>query len=75
MQANCKINGIKLARNRVIRTVLYANGQRVLSKSEEMFQIATNQLNKIACKYNMGICISKAKVMALCGMNFQRVKM
>jgi hypothetical protein len=66
-------NGIQLNNKNKIQTILHADNQIIITKSEDELQIAVNELNKIGKKYDMKISISK-KSMGLCGKDTQRVK-
>jgi hypothetical protein len=57
-----------------IQTILYANDQILITKSEDELQIALNELNKIGKKCDMKTSTSKTKSMGLCGKYTQRVK-
>ena len=49
------ITGFKICNNKILKTMLYADDQMILAKTEDELQIAANTLNKIAQKYNMKI--------------------
>jgi hypothetical protein len=59
---------------KVIQTILYADDQVIIAKSENELQMAVNKLHKIAKKYDMKISTSKTKAIGVCGKNIQRVK-
>jgi beta-xylosidase len=54
-------NGIQLTSGKRIQTILYADDQVIIAKSEDELQMAVNDLNKIAKKYNIKISSSKIK--------------
>jgi hypothetical protein len=59
---------------KVIQTILYADDQVIIAKSENKLQMAVNKLHKIAKKYDIKISTSKTKAIGVCGKNIQRVK-
>jgi transcription antitermination factor NusA-like protein len=67
-------NGIQVTSRKVTQTILYADDQDIIAKSEDDLQVTVNELNKIAKKYNMKISTSKTKAIGVCGKNTQRVK-
>jgi hypothetical protein len=67
-------NGIKLTKNTAIQTILYADDQILITKSEDELQFAAYQLNKITRKYGMKIFTLKSKTMGMREKNIQRVK-
>jgi hypothetical protein len=58
-------NGIQLSNKNKIQTILYADDQIIITKSEDELQIADNEPNKIGKKYDMKISISETKSMGL----------
>jgi hypothetical protein len=54
-------------------TILYAD-QVIIAKTEHELQMAVNELNKTAKKYDMKISTSKTKTIGVCGTNIQRAK-
>jgi hypothetical protein len=67
-------NGIQVTSRKVIQTILYADNQVIIAKSEDELQMAVNELNKIAKKYDVKISTSKTKAIGACCENIQRVK-
>jgi hypothetical protein len=67
-------NGIQVTSGKVIQTILYADDQVIIAKSENELQMVVNKLHKIAKKYDMKISTSKTKAIGVCGKNIQRVK-
>jgi hypothetical protein len=67
-------SGIQLNNKNKIQTILYADDQILITRSEDELQIAVNELNKIGKKYDMKISTSKTKSVGLCGKYIQRVK-
>jgi hypothetical protein len=67
-------NGIQLTKNTAIQTLLYADDQILITKSENDLQFAAYQLNRITRKYGIKISTLKSKTMGMCGKNIQRVK-
>jgi retron-type reverse transcriptase len=63
-------NGIKLNS----QTILYADDQVIIAKSEDELQMTVNELNKIVKKCEMKMSSSKTRTVVLCGENKQRVK-
>jgi hypothetical protein len=50
-----------------IQTILCADDHVIIAKSEDELQMAANELNKIAKKYDMKISTSKTKSIGVCG--------
>jgi hypothetical protein len=65
---------VQLTSGKRIQTILYADDQVIIAKSEDKLQMSVSELNKIAKKYYMKISSSKTKTMGLCGKNVQRTK-
>jgi hypothetical protein len=57
-----------------IKTVLYADDQLLVAKSEDELQMAAHRLSNIAKKYNLKISTSKTKSMGMCGNEIRRLK-
>jgi hypothetical protein len=64
-----------LTSEKVIQTILYADNQVTIAKSNEELQTAVNEPNKIIKKYDMKIPPSKTKEMGFCGKNAKSVKL
>jgi len=67
-------NGIQLTSGKRIQTILYADDQVIIAKSEDELQMTVNELNKIVKKCEMKMSSSKTRTVVLCGENKQRVK-
>jgi hypothetical protein len=67
-------NGILLITGEKIQTVMYADNQVIITKTEDELQMAENELNKIIKKYDTKIFSSRTKTIEFCGKNVQRVK-
>jgi sorting nexin-29 len=65
--------GFKICNNKTLKTMLYADDQIILAKTDKL-QIAANTLNEIARKYSMKTSTTKTQSMAVCGKNMQRAK-
>jgi hypothetical protein len=59
---------------KIIQTILYADDQVIIAKSEDELQMAVNELNRIAKKYDMKLSTSKTKTIGVCGKNIQQDK-
>jgi phosphopantetheine adenylyltransferase len=68
------MKGIQRNKRKYINTILYADDQILMATSEDDLQKMVYHLNLIAKKYNMIISSTKAKSMAMCGNQIQRVK-
>jgi hypothetical protein len=66
--------GIQLTFRKIIQTILYTDNQVTVAVSEDVLQIAANELNKTGKKYDMKISTIKIKTIRLCGKNIQRAK-
>jgi hypothetical protein len=66
--------GIQLNNRKLVNTVLYADDQILMAKSEDDLQTLAYQLNCIARKFKMTISSTKTKAMATWGNHTQRVK-
>ena len=64
--------GIKLDRNALLQTLIFADDQLFLAKSEDDLQRSVHKLQPIPTKYNMKISETKTKAMA---MNGKRIPM
>jgi hypothetical protein len=67
-------NGIQLENESTTKTVLHADDQVLIAKSEDELQMAAHQLSNIAKKYNLKISTSKTKSMGMCGNEIRRLK-
>jgi beta-xylosidase len=61
-----------MCKNKILKTVLYADDKMILAKTEDDLQIALNTLNEVAQKYNLKISTTKTRSMAICGKNMQK---
>jgi sugar-specific transcriptional regulator TrmB len=73
MEKKTTQNDSQLTSGKRIQTILDADDQVIIAKSEDELQMAANELNEIANKYNMKISSSKTTT-GLCGKNIQTVK-
>ena len=60
-------DGIKIHRNKSLKTILFADDQAIFATSEDDLQRAIYILHKIGKEYNCNISESKTKVMAFIG--------
>jgi hypothetical protein len=66
-------SGIQLKKESTIKTVLYADDQILIAKSEDDLQMAAHRLGNIAKEY-LRISASKIKSMGKCGNEIRRLK-
>lgn len=74
-QWNFRINGgIHIAPNFIFKTMLFADDQIVVSRTESELQRAVYELQKVCEKYNFKISLNKTKTMAFQGKYSVRTK-
>jgi hypothetical protein len=62
-----EIKGIKILRNKDIKTLLLADDQVVVADSKDALQISIHKLETITSKYVLQISTNKTKTMAFKG--------
>ena len=69
-----KKKSIELNNRKLVKSILYADDQILIARSEDELQTMAFPLNLIARKYKMTISSTKPKSMAMWGNHIQRVK-
>ena len=65
---------MQLNNRKLVNTILYADDQILMAKSEDDLQTMAHHLNLIARKYKIIISNTKSKSMAMWGNHIQRVQ-
>jgi hypothetical protein len=67
-------NSIQLTSGKSIQTIPHSDDQIIIATSENELQMAVNELNKVAKKYDMKVSTSKTKTTGLYGITYKGTK-
>jgi hypothetical protein len=60
-------NGIQSTSGKIMQTIMYADVQVIIAKSDDELQVAVNEINKRIRKYDMKISHSKTEALRFFG--------